>query len=161
MQLRNSITVPTRLQDEEPATPNNRNGTKPTHPQLMKAKAVPFNPDNPPAAFPSLAVTSQAVTVADRNVSEEMATDDPDRLNSLLAQNSLAGNSSAIEGHHQSQERRSQVDLMTEEDTNQHDGTRYLRSARNREVARSLRSQPAKSSFKATQVIKTPSSLDR
>ncbi|KIW96141.1 uncharacterized protein Z519_03208 [Cladophialophora bantiana CBS 173.52] len=69
MQLRKSITVPTRFEDEVHAASQNRNRTKPTSAMLLKAQVVPFNPNNPPAAFPSLRLTS-GNTPAARNTEE-------------------------------------------------------------------------------------------
>ena len=70
MQLRKSITAPIRLEDEEPAVPPGGNGTKPARPDLMKANVIPFNPDNRPAAFPSLPLT-KALPVANRFDAEQ------------------------------------------------------------------------------------------
>lgn len=153
MQLRKSITAPTRLEDEEPNILNNNKGTKPTHPDLMKAKAVPFNPENPPAAFPSLPLTSQATTVTDENMPRQSVTDDSETMNSPLAQNSLAGNSSANEGLQQPQD---QTILMDEEDTNenQQDETALCFTSELLGAPLSLTAQRAKSSITATQVIK-------
>ncbi|EXJ95130.1 hypothetical protein A1O1_00249 [Capronia coronata CBS 617.96] len=36
-----------------------RHGTRPEYPEKLKAQAVPFNPNHPPAAFPSLPFTTQ------------------------------------------------------------------------------------------------------
>ncbi|EXJ72746.1 uncharacterized protein A1O5_03893 [Cladophialophora psammophila CBS 110553] len=74
MQLRKSITAPTRFEDEVHAASQNRNGTKPAFAMLLKAQVVPFNPNNPPAAFPSLPLTSVNMP-ATRNAeeSEELA----------------------------------------------------------------------------------------
>ena len=56
MRLRKSITAPHRYEDGYDDLPSARpkNGTKPAYPKLTAAQAVPFNPNNPAAAFPSL-----------------------------------------------------------------------------------------------------------
>ncbi|EXJ63988.1 hypothetical protein A1O7_00323 [Cladophialophora yegresii CBS 114405] len=123
MRLRSSITTPTRLEDEEPVTPNNRNGTKPAHPGLMKAKATPFNPNNPPAAFPSLPLTSMAMSVENKPVSEATTTGDNETENSLPDQGSLAGITSDIHGQEDSQIQTSQIGVKVEQDDTQQDQT--------------------------------------
>ncbi|KIY00500.1 uncharacterized protein Z520_04185 [Fonsecaea multimorphosa CBS 102226] len=64
MQLRKCVTIPTRFEDEVHIAPQNGNGTKPAYPKLLQAQIVPFNPNNPPAAFPSLPLTSVDAPVA-------------------------------------------------------------------------------------------------
>ncbi|OCT53384.1 hypothetical protein CLCR_09533 [Cladophialophora carrionii] len=121
MQLRSSITIPTRLEDEEPATPKNRNGTKPAHPGLMKANTTPFNPDNPPAAFPSLPLTSMAMSVEHKHVSEAATTGDNETENSIPNQGSLAGVTSDIHPQEGSQIQTSQIGVKVEQDETQQD----------------------------------------
>ncbi|ETI27904.1 hypothetical protein G647_00353 [Cladophialophora carrionii CBS 160.54] len=123
MQLRSSITIPTRLEDEEPATPKNRNGTKPAHPGLMRANTTPFNPDNPPAAFPSLPLTSMAMSVENKNVSEAATTGDNVTENSIPNEGSLAGVTSAIHRQEDSQVQTSQIGVKVEQDETQQDQT--------------------------------------
>ena len=54
MRLRGNIVVPTRFEDDDVPNSHSRNGTKPHHPDFLKAQVIPFSPTNPPAAFPSL-----------------------------------------------------------------------------------------------------------
>ncbi|KAJ9642771.1 hypothetical protein H2204_002419 [Knufia peltigerae] len=54
MRLRRAITIPTRYEDEDLVAPRSRNGTRPAYPSLLKDQVISFNPDNPPARFPSL-----------------------------------------------------------------------------------------------------------
>ncbi|KIW78748.1 hypothetical protein Z517_08587 [Fonsecaea pedrosoi CBS 271.37] len=99
MQLRRTVTVPTRFEDEVHNSSPNRNGTKPAYPTLLKAQIVPFNPNNPPAAFPSLPLTSASTPAArDSDRPEEMV-NIPDTLHSLRLEGlgiNLAG-SGAVE----------------------------------------------------------------
>lgn len=57
MQLRKNISAPDRF-DEEILVTKPRSATKPAHPALMASQVVAFDPDNPPAAFPSLPLNS-------------------------------------------------------------------------------------------------------
>ncbi|KAL2431803.1 hypothetical protein ABEF95_013996 [Exophiala dermatitidis] len=58
-QLRSIIKTPARYADRDDAQPKPRNGTRPEFPALLQATIVPFNPNHPPAAFPSLPLTGQ------------------------------------------------------------------------------------------------------
>lgn len=56
MRLRGIIRQPNRFEDEDIHARRpyeKRNGTKPALPNLLAAQVVPFNPDQPPAAFPT------------------------------------------------------------------------------------------------------------
>ena len=154
MQLRKSITVPSRLEDEEPVTPNNRNGTKPAHGALMKAASIAYNPDNPAAAFPSLPLTSKATSVADRGQSGDTAIGDSETFSSLHTQPSLVGNSPEDGGEEQSQDQTSQIDLIDEQDSFQQDET--PESATERELVSLTSYLIAKSSTTGTQVSNPP-----
>ncbi|KAJ4512927.1 hypothetical protein HRR83_005270 [Exophiala dermatitidis] len=58
-QLRSIIKTPARYADRDDAQSKPRNGTRPEYPALLQATIVPFNPNHPPAAFPSLPLTGQ------------------------------------------------------------------------------------------------------
>lgn len=58
MRLRRTITIPTRYEDEDPLPPRSRNGTRPAYPSLLRDQVIPFNPDHPPAQFPSLPLST-------------------------------------------------------------------------------------------------------
>ncbi|KIW73651.1 hypothetical protein PV04_01750 [Phialophora macrospora] len=115
MQLRSSITTPTRLQDEESLTLNNRNGTKPAHPGLMKANVISFNSDNPPAAFPSLPLTSKAPSVGNKDELKEMAAVDTDTKNPFPKEGSLAGITSDIHSQENSEIQTSHINVKVEQ----------------------------------------------
>ncbi|KAJ9608247.1 hypothetical protein H2200_007235 [Cladophialophora chaetospira] len=149
MQLRKSITIPARLEDEEPVTPNNRNGTKPAHAGLMKATLIPFNPDNPPAAFPSLPLMSKAAPAADIAEADDVATGDSETLSSLPKQTSLVGVSSEDEEEEPSHDETSQIDPTDEQDSVEQDET--PESATEREVLSLTSILTAKSPTSATQ----------
>ncbi|KAK4948146.1 hypothetical protein LTR10_013200 [Elasticomyces elasticus] len=59
MRLRKTITIPTRFEEEDPLPAKSRNGTRPTYPALLKEQVIPFNPNHPPAAFPSLSLKAK------------------------------------------------------------------------------------------------------
>ncbi|OAP58329.1 hypothetical protein AYL99_07419 [Fonsecaea erecta] len=100
MQLRKCVTVPNRFEDEVHVGPASRNGTKPAFPAMLKDQIVAFNPNNPPAAFPSLPLTSVNVSAAKNpERSQELLTLRPS-LNFLSTEGlriSLAGSSSSEE----------------------------------------------------------------
>lgn len=60
MQLRRSIIQPDRF-DEEVMVTKPRSTTKPAYPDLMASLVVAFDPDQAPAAFPSLPLNSPSV----------------------------------------------------------------------------------------------------
>jgi hypothetical protein len=172
MQLRKSITAPARLEDEEPATPRNRDITKPAFPDSTKATAVPFNPDNSPAAFPSLPLskvrpvtnitegvqttielgktainedhqaTTDDSTETTINDSQKTIAGEPTTRNSLSE--SLAGNSSDDDGQ------TSHSDFTFVQDSNQQD--KESNSVVARGPTTRNRSRTANSSSTATQV---------
>lgn len=49
---------------------SSRNGTKPTYPDLLRGQIIPFNPNNPPAAFPSVSLTTTQSLEPVANLSE-------------------------------------------------------------------------------------------
>ncbi|KEF57838.1 uncharacterized protein A1O9_05759 [Exophiala aquamarina CBS 119918] len=57
MQLRKIVSAPNRF-DEEILVTKPRSTTKPAYPALMASQVGAFDPDNPPAAFPSLPLNS-------------------------------------------------------------------------------------------------------
>lgn len=57
MRLRSSIRTPTRYDEEYDE--NYHDLTKPAYPELLASQTVSFNPDHPPAAFPSLALAGK------------------------------------------------------------------------------------------------------
>ncbi|KIV81069.1 hypothetical protein PV11_08519 [Exophiala sideris] len=59
MRLRKTITIPTRFEEEDPLPPKSRNGTRPTYPALLKEQVIHFNPNHPPASFPSLSLKAK------------------------------------------------------------------------------------------------------
>jgi hypothetical protein len=61
MQLRKNISAPDRF-DEEILVTKPRSATKPAHPSLMASQVVAFDPDKPPAAFPSLPLNSPPIS---------------------------------------------------------------------------------------------------
>lgn len=84
MQLRRSVTVPTRYEDEDVGLSRSHNGTKPAYPAMLKEQVVPFNPDNPPAAFPSLPLSATR--------SGGCLVNDPEELSEVSpSMNSLSG----------------------------------------------------------------------
>lgn len=61
MQLRKNISTPDRFVEEILVT-KPRSATKPAHPTLMASQVVAFDPDKPPAAFPSLPLNSPTIS---------------------------------------------------------------------------------------------------
>ncbi|KAI1611370.1 hypothetical protein EDD37DRAFT_650864 [Exophiala viscosa] len=59
MRLRKTITIPTRFEEEDAPPAKSRNGTRPTYPALLKEQIIPFDPNHPPAAFPSLSLKTK------------------------------------------------------------------------------------------------------
>ncbi|EXJ89290.1 hypothetical protein A1O3_02356 [Capronia epimyces CBS 606.96] len=58
MHLRSIIKPPARYEDLEAPATQSPNATKPVYPAKLRARIVPFNPNHPPAAFPSLPLTA-------------------------------------------------------------------------------------------------------
>lgn len=72
MQLRKSVTIPSRYQDEAPVTDRGRNrtNTRPAYPDLLQSQVIPYNPNNPPAAFPSLPLPSKLTSATNADVTD-------------------------------------------------------------------------------------------
>lgn len=150
MQLRKSVTAPLRLEDEDPTTPN-RNPTKPAHAAVMRSVAIPFNPSNLPAAFPSLPFTPKTSPGADKDDPEVTATGDIEVPDTLPTQTSLAGETSGDEEKEESNTQTGLVDLFDEQDSTQQDET--PERATEQEVAGLTSLLVAKSSVTDTEVI--------
>lgn len=54
MELRKHVSKPVRFDEDYDAHETPRASTKPAFRKMMAARIIPFNPNNPPAAFPSL-----------------------------------------------------------------------------------------------------------
>ena len=119
MQLRKSVTIPTRFEDEEPISPLSRNGTKPAHPGLLRAQVVAFNPDCPPAAFPSLPLNSTATPVTSMDEPDIATSNDSETLNSLPADGLRI--SLGTEEDKGEQQQTDNADLRGRPDTSQND----------------------------------------
>ncbi|KIW15981.1 hypothetical protein PV08_06032 [Exophiala spinifera] len=80
MRLRRTITIPTRYEDEDPRPPRARNGTRPAYPSLLRGQVIPFNPDHPPAQFPSLPLSSSRPSAHHLQPNIESIADPPSDL---------------------------------------------------------------------------------
>ena len=70
MRLRKSIQRPRKLQDEIDYGKKRNETTRPAMPELLQSQVVPFNPNLPPAAFPSLPFPTES----SRKVNDEAKT---------------------------------------------------------------------------------------
>ena len=95
MRLRNSIRAPVRFEDEEQDTNRKGNGTKPAYPDLMRTSILPYNPNNPPAAFPSIPLTPMQDAANTEKLSDARET--PNSCDDSLGSISSDGNS--LSGH--------------------------------------------------------------
>ncbi|KIX05733.1 uncharacterized protein Z518_03705 [Rhinocladiella mackenziei CBS 650.93] len=62
MQLRSNISAPVRLEEEDFSSRRKGKGparTRPAYPDLLRKQVISFDPNNPPAAFPSLPLTAR------------------------------------------------------------------------------------------------------
>jgi hypothetical protein len=71
MRLRKNINRPRKLEDEIAYGKTTKHITTPAFPDLQQSQVVPFNPQLPPAAFPSLPVSAANNGNADDEASLE------------------------------------------------------------------------------------------
>ncbi|KIV97988.1 hypothetical protein PV10_01683 [Exophiala mesophila] len=71
MQLRKSVCRPARFDEDYDVQDTPRPSTKPAFSKMMEARIIPFNPDHPPAAFPSLPING-SVTLPVPGTCKEM-----------------------------------------------------------------------------------------
>ncbi|RVX75951.1 hypothetical protein B0A52_00308 [Exophiala mesophila] len=64
MQLRKSVCRPARFDEDYDVQDTPRPSTKPAFSKMMEARIIPFNPDHPPAAFPSLPINGSVTLPA-------------------------------------------------------------------------------------------------
>jgi hypothetical protein len=75
MRLRKNLQRPQKLLDEIQYGKKQNDPTRPANPELLRSQVVPFNPNLPPAAFPSLPFSTESSGKGDGEANTRTAAD--------------------------------------------------------------------------------------
>lgn len=95
MELRKHVSKPVRFDEDYDAHETPRPATKPAFRKMMAARIIPFNPDNPPAAFPSLPLDRPATLPATGTCPETLSGFVPGFISEGVSHTAISSNSLA------------------------------------------------------------------